>query len=103
MNNTTPQQNTEGWEKEFDKRFRNIAFIPGLTRGWIGGEKHIKDFIRSLLLTARREEREEMREMLMRDIRIGNLDLSDPRSWEKGYNDCLVKVLSALSPNTPQE
>lgn len=36
------------------------------------------------------------REKLMSEVRIGNLDLSDRESWEKGYNDSLVKSLAAI-------
>lgn len=56
--------------------------------------KIIVDFCISKLT----EDRKQLVERVMSEVRIGNLDLSDPRSWEKGYNDCLVKVLALLTP-----
>jgi len=44
-------------------------------------------------------EREALKGRMMNEVRIGNLDLSRPDSWEKGYNECLIRVLALLTTN----
>jgi hypothetical protein len=48
------------------------------------------------LISLIESERAGLRQEIMREVRIGNLDLSNPKGWEKGYNDCLVAVLALI-------
>lgn len=40
-----PSQEVSEWEKEFDKKFRQVKAIPGFARGWINARESIKRFI----------------------------------------------------------
>lgn len=89
-----PNNNTEGWSKEFENKVANGTF-------W-GSIDSFRDFIRTVVAQAKQEERSLIRELIEDEIDYSELDLTGINGKEQkinvmgAYLTCKEDILTLL-------